>query len=391
MVRRHLRLSRMRRNDLIWIALPLILGGCLAPKPISLTPSAGAIVVDNVPLERWGDNRCGAGALSTILRHFGDPVTEQELIPLLPQGRNDGVVSVDLLLAARERGFDARIVRGDLVLLEQLMRDRIPAIVMLQVANLRGVENDLYHYVVLDGYDPGRKIFRMQYGDGRWRWASLAGLAHAWDNTDRATLVVTGRAEESATLPSDGVRRAVALEDAGRADEAVSLYRALLERHPDSSLVWTNLGNALTRLDRPAEAEEAYRRALELDPDNRDALNNLAWLLLQNDQELREAEELSRRAAAIPGPDSELYDDTLGRILRRRGQCREAIEVFARALESLPANAPARADILLELGLSRRDCGDEAGADEDFRAAMALGPPPDVTAAIRQAMSELTR
>ena len=103
---------------------------------------------------------------------------------------------------------------------------------------------------------------------------------------------------------------------------------------PESVRAWVNLGNVAADLGRREESEAAYRRALGIDPDDRDALNNLAWLLLEEGSRLEEAEGLAARAALQPGADRSRAQDTLGRIQLARGRCAEAARSFEAALEA---------------------------------------------------------
>jgi tetratricopeptide (TPR) repeat protein len=153
------------------------------------------------------------------------------------------------------------------------------------------------------------------------------------------------------------LRRAVALEGEGRIDDAAALYRQVVEVRPDSVRAWVDLGNAEAALRRADEAERAYRRALEVAPDDRDALNNLAWLLLEEGTRLEEAESLAARAASRAGTDRPLAQDTLGRIQLARGRCPEAARTFGEALaaaEALPE--PTRARLREGLARAREGC-----------------------------------
>ena len=108
---------------------------------------------------------------------------------------------------------------------------------------------------------------------------------------------------------------------------------------------WVDLGNAESVRGRPEEAERAYRRALEISPEDRDALNNLAWLLLEEGTRLEEAEALAAKAASQAGRDRALALDTLGQIQLARGHCPEAARSFSEALagaEVLPEPTLAR-------------------------------------------------
>jgi Flp pilus assembly protein TadD len=81
---------------------------------------------------------------------------------------------------------------------------------------------------------------------------------------------------------------------------------------------WVNLGNVSSSSGDREEAERAYRKALTLAPVDRDALNNLAWLLLEEGTRLEEAEALASKAAEQPGPDQPAALDTLSRIRQAR-------------------------------------------------------------------------
>lgn len=259
---------------------------------------------------------------------------------------------------------------------------------MLQVLDSLGERRDLYHYIVADGVEPSRGLVRVQLGDAKQRWTTFKRLDHAWRSTRRtALLIAPGKPGARAAAQQNALRYAVALEAAGRAGEAVALYRSLVEDDPGSVLLWTNLGNAEAGRGESALAEAAYRRAVELDPANADALNNLAWLLLDQPDRLAEAEELARRAAAAGGPDPYLSLDTLGRVLRARGRCREAVETFTRGLDAAPAATAGREWLVLGKGLALRDCSDPAWRQTLEELTAAAGDP-EVQARAREALAE---
>jgi Tfp pilus assembly protein PilF len=79
-----------------------------------------------------------------------------------------------------------------------------------------------------------------------------------------------------------------------------------------------------------------YQKLLDLTPDDAGALNNLAWLLLEEaPEELRnhtEAGRLAERAIALD-PDNSYVLGTYGTVLLRRGDPRQAATFLERALE----------------------------------------------------------
>ena len=288
-------------------------------------------MLDHVPVRAFGDDRCGPGSLSVVLNALGDAVSEEELAANLPRAPGGGVLSVDLLLAARQRGFSASLVTGDEDSVRHEIQEGRPVILMLRMLNAPGRAGDIYHYVVVDGHDPGRSLFRIQFGDGKARWAGLDQLEGAWNGGGHAMVSV------SAPPGLVHMQAALELERAGRLDEAAERYRQVLEASPESLRAWVNLGNVEAGRGRPQGAERAYRRALSISPDDPDALNNLAWLLLQEGSSLEEAEALAQRAARRRGPDQALILDTLAQIQSARGRCTDADATYAEALALLPA------------------------------------------------------
>jgi tetratricopeptide (TPR) repeat protein len=307
-------------------------------------------VLDHVPLRAFEDDECGAGSLSIVLNALGDAITPAELAATLPRTRGGGVLSVDLLLAARQRGFFAALVTGNEAVLRQEIREGRPAILMLRLLNAPGRGADIYHYVVVDGHDARRDLFRMQFGDAKARWAGLRQVEGAWKGAGHALITV------AAPPALADLRAAVGLERAGRLDEAAEQYALCLERHPEWLRAWVNLGNVEAARGRPHEAERAFRRALAISATDTDALNNLAWLLLEEGVRLEEAESLARTAAARPGPDHALVLDTLARIQAAQGYCAEAEATYARALAQPTLSADRRARLEQERLETRRSC-----------------------------------
>jgi Tfp pilus assembly protein PilF len=330
--------------------IPLLLTSCVFWTPISRRTSNAATVIPDVPMHKWDIKSCGAGSLSSVLQHYGDPVTMQEWDAKLPKTRG-GVMVIDLVLAARERGFDSRLVTGDRYMIERELLEKRPVILMLQVIQAPGRGYDFFHYVVLDGIDTERKLMRTQFGDGKARWVKYERIELAWKNAGQAAVLI--RPKDPLT---DTLRAAVALEEEGQHEAAALEYRRILESHPDSVIAWTNLGNAEMQRANKAAAEEAFRKAISLDGTAADAMNNLAWLLYEQ-KRFDEALALARRAVDTPAPDVWARLDTLARIQLDRGECRDAVRSWERALENMPETRTSdRADVNRTLATVRATC-----------------------------------
>lgn len=93
---------------------------------------------------------------------------------------------------------------------------------------------------------------------------------------------------------------AISLQQQARLAEALPLYAALAQSHPDSGLHWGNYATALRSAGREAEAEAAYRRALELDPDNVEQLLNFGLLQLHRREFVAARDTLMRAHVLDP-------------------------------------------------------------------------------------------
>jgi tetratricopeptide (TPR) repeat protein len=314
--------------------------------------SPAARAIGDMPMHKWDPTSCGAGALSTVLQHYGDTTTMDTWQAALPKVRG-GVMTVDMLLAARQKGYDAQIVTGDPAAIEQAVERGEPVILMLKVVQTVGDRYDFFHYIVVDGVDPVRNLIRTQFGDGKARWTSFSRIDSAWEGAGRAAIFIRPKSAEH--MPAD-LRAAVALEERGQHAEAAAAYRMLLKENPRSVLVWTNLGNAEMHRGRLVEAENAFRKAIEIDGSAADALNNLAWLLYEQ-KRLDEAEALARRAVDAPAPDPWTRLDTLARIQVARGACGDAMRSWEKALLAVPeTRAAERADMNQQLAGTRASC-----------------------------------
>ena len=337
------------RNSKFLIPL-FICAACVYWTPMSHRASPTAKVIPNVPLQKWDIESCGAGSLSTVLQHYGDAMTIDEWDRALPKTRG-GVLSIDLVLAARQKGFDSRLVTGDRATVERELLDGRPVILMMQVIQAPGKSLDFFHYVVLDGIDTDARLVRVQFGDRKARWVNFDRLESAWKGGGHAQIIIAPKDPAAGVL-----RAAVALEDQGRYADAADAYRRILADHPDSTVAWTNLGNAEAQLGDKAKAEEAFRKALALDGTSADTLNNLAWLLYQ-EKRLDEAEQLAHRAVAATAPDAWMRLDTLAQIQLARGACADAVGSWERALKTVPATrTKERDDMARALADAREHC-----------------------------------
>ncbi len=129
-------------------------------------------------------------------------------------------------------------------------------------------------------------------------------------------------------------RVGAALSDMGRRDALANLDDAL-ERDPRDAELLRTRGDVHAAGGAWEEAIADYRASLEQAPDDAAALNNLAWLLLEEApapfRDRAEAERLATRAADL-APDDPYVLGTLGAARLRRGDAAGAVALLERAL-----------------------------------------------------------
>lgn len=164
------------------------------------------------------------------------------------------------------------------------------------------------------------------------------------------------------------INYALALQAAGRLDEAEAHYRRGLELRPDYPFALNNLANVLRRSGRRDEAQRLLERSIEFRPGYVSPRLNLGNLAMDRGDP-GAAEAWYREAIALAPTVSEAHYN-LAKALERQGRLAEAIGAYARAAELRPREALYAND----LGCARLAAGDLAAAEADLLGATALGP-----------------
>ncbi|PWJ94305.1 tetratricopeptide repeat protein [Mesorhizobium loti] len=164
------------------------------------------------------------------------------------------------------------------------------------------------------------------------------------------------------------MQQALQLHQAGRRQEAETIYRQVLARQPKHAAAAHFLGLLLHQTGRSEEGLDLIERSVSMQPTNPDFLNNFGTVM----------RDLGRPAAAIDffrgavdlRPDQLAARDNLGSSLKQVGQFEEAEEIYRGTVARNPFHVRARiglAETLQEAGRL-----DEALAA--FREALAIRP-----------------
>jgi tetratricopeptide (TPR) repeat protein len=144
------------------------------------------------------------------------------------------------------------------------------------------------------------------------------------------------------------------------------------------------VGILLQMAGRRTEAKARYQRALAVDSRAAVAANNLAWLQLEDGDNLDVALHLAQTARARL-PESPAVSDTLGAIYDRKGLHAHAIDAFKHSVQRAPGNAVYH----YRLGMTYVKRGDAERAREALRKALSLDPRFDGADEARAALASL--
>jgi hypothetical protein len=146
-------------------------------------------------------------------------------------------------------------------------------------------------------------------------------------------------------------RRADQLMMSGGYEEAIVLYRRVLDVRPDHAVAANNMGNAYQKMGRFSDAVSCYRRAQDAQPQNAAILTNLGRALEASGKAQQALQALGR--ALELAPDSAEIHYHIATLLEHQLFLKEARHYYETALR-LKADYPAAriglGDVLADLG-----------------------------------------
>ena len=162
-----------------------------------------------------------------------------------------------------------------------------------------------------------------------------------------------------------------ATEDSQAKKIAEDLFRRILANDPNSLPAMNALAMLLQMTGRPEEAAVLYERILKLQPDSVIVINNLAWIMCEEQGKHQQALELAQRGLEI-APNYVDLIDTRGVAYYRLGQFDKAIQDFTKCLKLYPKGTPAAAATYLHLARALDGLGQKDEAIENLKKALEL-------------------
>ena len=282
------------------------LGGCAVQRAVvsgapSFADRAEAVALDDTPFFPQEALACGPAALATVLGAAGVDAHPDVLLDEVFTPGLGGSLQLELVAAARARGFVPYVIAPDV---DALFAELLAGRPVLVLQNLRLRTWPAWHYAVVIGADPARDEVILRSGAERRLVMPAGSFLRSWDRAERWGLVLLAPGE----LPARPVRghyfEAVAgLEDTGRYAGAARAWEAALLAWPGDPVARFGYATASYLAGDLAAARAGYEALLAEDPEHAAALNNLANVLADLGC-LAAARALALRAvAAAPAGD----------------------------------------------------------------------------------------
>lgn len=180
-------------NKLAFVIIPLVISishsGC-APKSTEAGGNSAiesGKVIEGVPFIKQNDKFCGPAAMASVLEYYGDNVSQDEIAEKVYTPKLDGALISDMENFARDQGYQAETMNGNITALEAEIDRGVPVILLVEKGKLMV---SVPHYYVVYGYDKGKEVFILHTGDKSGQKIKYDKLDSEWEKMNRLMLIV---------------------------------------------------------------------------------------------------------------------------------------------------------------------------------------------------------
>ena len=314
----------VRRNLLRYfyvLVLILIVGGLTVgcgsiQRTEHITLPAGlptAVELKAVPFYPQSEYQCGPSSLAMALTYSELPITPEAIQGQVYTPSRKGSLQMDMVGATRRKGRVAYPING----LDSIWPELAVGHPVIVLQNLGLSWIPVWHYALVIGYDFAEDEIILRSGITERKTMSFHTFEKTWARGDYWGIIVLKPTQLPAVAKEHEYLAAVfGLEKARQFQAAVRGYQTALGQWPDSLVGYMGLGNSHYALGDLHRAEASFRMATVNHPQAAGAYNNLAQVLLELGR-MQEALEAARKAVAIGGPMSDVYESTLKEILSK--------------------------------------------------------------------------
>ena len=209
---------------------------------------------------------------------------------------------------------------------------------------------------------------------------ALEGKIHIFEkNTEEAEAALMRSNEIQANPPATKMLAALYLQDE-KIDEAVTLLENLKKLSPNDVESLSLLASTYERTGDINAARNTYESILSIYPDHGPSLNNLAYILSEQDIDLARAFELAKRAREEMPSDPSIAD-TLGWIAYKQGEYDWAVSLLQESARKIQ-----HPDVHYHLAMALIKTGNNSEAELSLQKAIELGLASEKTAEAKAAI-----
>jgi tetratricopeptide (TPR) repeat protein len=162
-----------------------------------------------------------------------------------------------------------------------------------------------------------------------------AYLSKILGNSDRGLKIISEIAENKVTNIQTYLLKAQLFEEAKQFDKSIEVIQLAQKTFPKNAQAHFYEGTVYDKMNKKAHMIKSMEKALQIDPDHVQAMNYIAFSLAEMNEQLDRAEKLARLAVSKEKNDGFILD-TLGWILFKRGNFKEALAYLEKAYELQP-------------------------------------------------------
>lgn len=177
-------------NILLLILAAFLWAGCVQKQQEQngYGPEKDITIIEDVPFVKQKDNFCGPAAMASVMRFYGDDISQDEVAADIYMPELEGALISDMENYARDRGYKAKAVNGSIEGLKSAIDTGNPVIMLVD----RGVwKVSVPHYYVAYGYNENGETIILHTGEENGKEIGVDELVKEWEKMNRLMLVIS--------------------------------------------------------------------------------------------------------------------------------------------------------------------------------------------------------
>ena len=156
-----------------------------------LTPKPD-FYINNVPFFPQKRYYCGPASLASVMNFYGVSVTEEEIAKEVYNTKLSGTLSMDILIYARTKGFDALYYKGNMEDIKKYISMGKPVILFLDLGYFF---YPVRHYIVATGYNDKMGYLIAHSGVEKDKIFYYKEIQSAWEKTGFGAILISPKGQ----------------------------------------------------------------------------------------------------------------------------------------------------------------------------------------------------